>query len=283
MQAIPQFRGIQMWKADMDNSENYEISGPVGVFDSGVGGISVLSELVKLMPDEDFIYFGDSANAPYGEKPEEEIRELTIRGVRHLLDQGAKGICVACNTATSAAVRLMRGMFPKLPLVGLEPAVKPAVLSKDHPKVLVMATQATIRQEKFNNLMAKYGDLGTVIPLGCPGIVELVERGITEGPELERVIEGLLGKYIKKDIDCVVLGCTHYPFVKKTISKVMGEEVAIFDGGNGAARQMKRLLQESGLLRNEPGRTGRIKFENSLSTEEEIRLCRLLLENGSDK
>ncbi len=262
------------------NMEKYDITGPIGVFDSGVGGISVLSELVKLMPNEDFIYFGDSANAPYGAKTEEEIRELTIKNVEHLLSQGAKGICVACNTATSAAVRLMRGMFPELPLVGLEPAVKPAVLSKDHPKVLVMATQATVRQEKLKHLLQKYGDLGTVITLGCPGIVELVEQGITEGPEVEQVIEGLLHDYIKKDIDCVVLGCTHFPFVKKTISKVMGEDVAIFDGGGGAARQMKRLLDEKGLLRNEPDRTGRIRFENSLSTVEEIHLCRLLLENG---
>jgi len=260
--------------------EKYEKSGPVGVFDSGVGGISVLSELVKIMPDEDFLYFGDSANAPYGVRPEEEIRELTIRNVEYLLSRGAKGICVACNTATSAAVRVMRGMFPELPLVGLEPAVKPAVLSKDHPRVLVMATQATVRQEKLKFLLTKYGDLGTIIPLGCPGIVELVEQGITEGEEVERVIRGLLEPYIKDDIDCIVLGCTHFPFVKKTISKVMGEDVAVFDGGGGAARQMKRLLEAKGLLRNEPGRTGMIRFENSLSTTEEIHLCRLLLENG---
>ena len=260
--------------------EKYDRFGPVGVFDSGVGGISVLSELVRLMPDEDFIYFGDSANAPYGAKPEDEIRELTIRNVESLLSQGAKGICVACNTATSAAVRIMRGMFPELPLVGLEPAVKPAVLSKDHPTVLVMATVATIRQQKLKNLLAKYGDLGTVIPIECPGIVELVEQGITEGEEVEGVIRDLLKDYIKKDIDCIVLGCTHFPFVKKTISKVMGEEVAIFDGGGGAARQMRRLLDEKGLLRCEPGRTGMIRFQNSLSTMEEIHLLRLLLENG---
>ena len=260
--------------------EKYDRLGPVGVFDSGVGGISVLNELVRMMPEEDFIYFGDSANAPYGTKPEEEIRELTIRNVQNLLDQGAKGICVACNTATSAAVRMMRGMFPELPLVGLEPAVKPAVMSGDHPTVLVMATPATVRQEKLKNLLDRFGDLGNVIPVACPGIVELVERGITEGAEVERVIRGLLGEYITKDIDCIVLGCTHYPFVKKTISKVMGESVAIFDGGGGAARQMRRLLDEKGLLRNEPGRTGMIRFENSRSTMEEIHLCRLLLENG---
>ena len=128
---------------------------PIGVCDSGVGGISVLQELLKVMPGENYIYLGDSKNAPYGTKPLETVRQLTFENVRVLLDQGAKGLVVACNTATSAAVRLMRSMYPDLPIVGIEPALKPAALQKEHPRVLVMATPMTVQQEKFRQLMAR--------------------------------------------------------------------------------------------------------------------------------
>ena len=148
---------------------------PIAVFDSGVGGISVLRELTKIMPKEDFIYFGDSKNAPYGVKTKEEVRKLTIACATRLFDQGAKGLVVACNTATSAAVRVLREMYPYIPIVGIEPAVKPAVLCMDHPRVLVMATPMTIHEEKLHNLIAKYEDKATIIPLPCPGLMDFVE------------------------------------------------------------------------------------------------------------
>ena len=129
---------------------------PIGVFDSGVGGISVLRELIRVMPNENYIYLGDSKHAPYGTKPLETVRELTFENARLLLAQGAKGLVVACNTATSAAVRLMRSTYPQLPIVGIEPALKPAALQKEHPRVLVMATPMTVQQEKFRQLMARY-------------------------------------------------------------------------------------------------------------------------------
>lgn len=250
--------------------------GPIGVFDSGVGGISVLREMLSLMPNEDYIYFGDSVNAPYGVKTEDEIRELTVTHVKHLLSEGAKGICVACNTATSAAVRVMRGMFPELPLVGIEPALKPAVLSMEHPKVLVMATPATIRQEKFRVLMDKYIDQADIIPLPCPGLMEFVESGDFEGAEVDSFLRTLLGDKLDMGIDCIVLGCTHYPFVQSHLLSLFGGKVTIFDGGAGVARQMKRLLEGSGLL-SERQEKGSVRFENSDDSIEKLKLCERLL------
>lgn len=251
--------------------------GFIGVFDSGAGGISVLREMVRLMPSEDFIYFGDSANAPYGTKSEEEIRRLTVNHVESLLSEGAKGICVACNTATSAAVRVMRGMFPELPLVGIEPAVKPAVLSMDNPKVLVLATPATVRQEKLHALIDRFKDRADIIPVGCPGLMEFVERGETSGADLDAFLRELLGEYIDAGIDCIVLGCTHYPFVRDALARVFGGGVRIFDGGEGAARQMKRLLGEAGLLKDEGGTAGRVVFRSSDTDPGKLRIFERLM------
>ncbi len=249
---------------------------PVGVFDSGLGGISVLRELYKVMPEENYIYFGDSVNAPYGTKPLEEIRRLTITNVDFLLRQGAKGIVVACNTATAAAVRILRSMYPDIPLVGIEPALKPAALQPGHPTVLVMATPMTIEGEKYKALMARYEQKADIIGLPCPGLMEFVEAGNTQGEDLKRFLEELLSPYLR-EIDSIVLGCTHYPFVRRIIEELAGERVRIFDGGNGTAREMCRRLTEAGLRtsRTEPGT---VKFENSLVKEEEIELSRTLFQ-----
>lgn len=250
---------------------------PIGVFDSGVGGISVLRELVKVMPEENYIYFGDSKNAPYGLKTREEVQKLTIQNVESLLNQGAKGIVVACNTATSAAVRKMRGIYPDLPLVGIEPALKPAALQKPHPRVLVMATPMTIREEKFQLLMEKYKEKADIFALPCPGLMEFVEAGNLEGRDLQVFLEQLLKPYENQNLDSVVLGCTHYPFARRMIQQILGENIAIFDGGNGTAREMKRRLIAAD-LKNPSREKGTVIFENSYATEEEIALCRHLLE-----
>ncbi len=243
---------------------------PVGVFDSGVGGISVLRELYKIMPEEDYIYFGDSMNAPYGTKTLEEIRKLTITNVEFLLKQGVKGIVVACNTATAAAVRMLRNQYPDIPLVGIEPAIKPAALQPGHPTVLVMATPMTIQGDKYKSLMMRYESKADIIGLPCPGLMEFVETGNTEGEDLKRFLEDLLSPYLR-EIDSIVLGCTHYPFVRKLIQDIAGERVRIFDGGNGTAREMQRRLTAAG-LRNVRNESGTVIFENSLSKEEEIEL-----------
>ena len=249
---------------------------PIGVFDSGVGGISVLRELINVMPNEDYIYLGDSKNAPYGTKSLEQVRELSFHNAQMLLEQGAKGLVVACNTATSAAVRLMRGMYPELPIVGIEPALKPAALQKEHPHVLVMATPMTVQQEKFRQLMARYEDQAQIYPLPCPGLMEFVEAGDLESGRLYDFLRELLAPYLTKQLDSVVLGCTHYPFARKVIQQIVGENVTIFDGGAGTAREMRRRLAAAGLL-NPSGTPGTVTFENSLATEEELELCQRLL------
>ena len=247
---------------------------PVAVFDSGVGGISVLREMVRLMPQEDYYFFGDSVHAPYGTREPEEIRRLTLENVAHMREKGMKALVVACNTATSAAITALRERYTDIPVVGIEPALKPAVMEKEHPRVLVMATPMTVHADKFRNLMARFEDQATVIPLGCPGLMEFVEEGKLEGPELEAYLEKLLAPWRNGGIDAVVLGCTHYPFLKRTIAKVLGERPHILDGSEGTARELKRRLAEMGLLTRRQ-EEGQVFFEESIP--EKIGLCRFLL------
>lgn len=250
---------------------------PIGVFDSGVGGISVLRELVALMPNENYIFYGDSGNAPYGTKTLGEVQRLTCADAEHLLGQGVKALVVACNTATSAAIRILRAQYPDIPVIGIEPALKPAVLAKENPRVLVMATPMTLREEKFRLLMERFEKKAKIFPLPCPGLVEFVERGELESPELERFLTELFAQYREQPVDCVVLGCTHYPFVKPMVQKVLGEHVLIFDGGAGTARETKRQLQERGLL-NPSVEKGTVVLQNSLASEEIMHLEQALLE-----
>ncbi len=250
---------------------------PVAVFDSGVGGISVLRELVKLLPHENFIYYGDSLHAPYGTKTLEEVRRLTTDHAEELFEKGAKGLVVACNTATSAAVRSLREQYPKVPIVGIEPAVKPAALCKPHPTVLVMATPMTIREEKFRRLMARYEKQAEILPLPCPGLMDFIERGDLRGEDLRRYLEELLYDYRGSRVDAAVLGCTHYPFARELIQQTLGENVRIFDGGEGTAREMKRRLAVSGLLSSRGGK-GSVTFENSLPDAGKLELCRKLFD-----
>jgi glutamate racemase len=240
---------------------------PIGVFDSGVGGISVLRELVKLMPEENFIFFGDSKNAPYGTKSLEEVRALSKKDADFLVEQGVKALVVACNTVTSAAVGILRETYADMPVIGIEPALKPAVLSKPHPRVLVMATPMTLREEKFHQLMLRYEDEADIVRLPCPGLVEFVERGELEGAALEKFLEGLFAPCRIESVDCAVLGCTHYPLVRPAIQKVLGSRVAIFDGGAGTARETRRRLLEAG-LKNTAEKPGAVRMENSLGTAE---------------
>lgn len=251
---------------------------PIAVFDSGVGGISVLKELVKIMPNENYIYFGDSQNAPYGMKTKEKVLELTLDNAKTLFEKGAKGLVVACNTATSAAVRELRRIYPDIPIVGIEPAVKPAVTYKPGGQVLVMATPMTIREEKFRTLMGRYSKQAKIIPLPCPGLMDFVERGDLYSDDFRKYLEELLYEYRIHKIDAAVLGCTHYPFAKELIQEILGKEVLVFDGGEGTAREMKRRLTEADLL-NPSDKQGEIIFENSLENNtEKIALCRRLLE-----
>ena len=249
---------------------------PIAVFDSGVGGISVLRALLCEMPNENYWYYGDSANAPYGTKSLEEVRCLTVSHVDRFIAEGAKAVVVACNTATSAAVRYLRQKYPNVPIIGIEPAVKPAVLSKNYPNVVVMATPMTIREEKFHNLMDRYMGMAQIIPLPCPGLMEYIERGDIESEKLEHFLEKLFEPFEKAKLDAVVLGCTHYPFVSRELKKVLGGSVRLFEGGPGTARETKRRIEAAGLLRVSKEK-GSVRFENSEQSDGKKELCERLL------
>jgi glutamate racemase len=250
--------------------------GPIGFFDSGVGGISVLKQAVNLLPNENFVYLGDSLNAPYGVKTVDEVKKLSFNAVEFLVRKGAKAIVVACNTATSAAIEDLRKQYKEMPLIGIEPALKPAIELRRAGKIIIMATPMTLAEKKFNRLVQTYGLQADIEPLPCPGLVELIEDGIVEGEEMNNFLRLRLNKYIDEDIAAIVLGCTHYPFVKRELSKVIGEDVAIIDGSQGTAKQLKRLLMTSGLF-SERKVEGKIEIFNSSNKTKLINLSYELL------
>ena len=248
---------------------------PIGVFDSGVGGISVLRQLVRALPAEDFLYFGDSANAPYGTKTKEEVCRLTTEHVKALMKRGVKAVVIACNTATSAAASSLREKYEDFIIVGIEPAVKPAALSSKHSRVLALATPMTVKEAKFHELVGKYDHEAEIYPLAAPEIVTLVENGKAKRKEMDAYLESLFAPYKEKNINAVVLGCTHFPFAREAIANYWGDEVQIFDGAVGTAKELKRRLMQKGLLREET-RQGVVFIENSGGKEKE-ELARKLL------
>lgn len=249
---------------------------PIGFFDSGVGGLSVLREAIKLMPNENYIYFGDSKNAPYGIREVEDVKELTYKAVDFLLSKGAKAIVIACNTATSAAVASLRVTYPDLPLVGIEPAVKPAVELDTHKKIIIMATPITLKEKKFARLIGRFEDRAEIVPMHCARLVEFVENGQLDSKELIEYLEEKYKDINKEDIGAVVLGCTHYPFVRKAIKKVIGEEIPVIDGSLGTCKELRRRIIKADLLNNSDTQ-GEIKIINSLNDEKIIKLCNMLL------
>lgn len=245
----------------------------IAVFDSGVGGISVLKELVRQLPQERFLYFGDSANAPYGSRPTEQVRQLTLDAAQMLLDRGIKALVVACNTATAAAIEILRQTYPELIVIGIEPALKVAADRFPQGCIGVMATEVTLREEKFHQQAERYPDIRLhLIP--APGLVELIESGNAESAEAYAMAEKLLAPYAGK-LDALVLGCTHYPFAKKAITRALGEKTILLDGSEGTARQTRRRLEQAGLLYEGPGE---VQMENSSAKRELLTLSMALLE-----
>ena len=248
---------------------------PVAVFDSGLGGISVLRELVRTLPRENYLYFGDSLHAPYGTKTPQEVVDLSLQAADRLLAQGAKALVVACNTATSAAIRTLRKTYPELAIVGTEPAIKPAVERHPGGRILMLATAMTVQEEKFQRLKAQYDDQAQIIPIACSGLMEYVEQGVLRGAEVEGYLLDKLEPYLKVPIDAVVLGCTHYPFLRGAIRRIVGRRPEIIDGSIGIARQLERRLEEQGLLN--PGDVpGKVEFQNSLDEPEILGLVQAL-------
>lgn len=248
---------------------------PVAVFDSGVGGISVLRELVRQMPSERFVYYGDTANAPYGDKPAAEVRRLTLESFRLLGETGFKAAVVACNTATSAAIGSLRSAFPDIPVIGIEPALKPAADRCPGGTVMVLATDTTLHEEKFAALTGRFGSSAAIVKLPCPGLMEFVERGELSGAPLDAYLEGLFRGYDLARVDAVVLGCTHYPFVLPALRRFFPQKTVFFDGSAGTAKETLRRLKQTGLLRTEG--EGSVEFRSSGGGEAFAELCRSLL------
>ncbi len=247
----------------------------IAVFDSGVGGISVLRHLRRVMPGERFLYFGDSANAPYGSRSTEAVRELTLAAMEKLTTEyPVKALVIACNTATAAAVKQVREAYSHMIVIGIEPALK---LAADHfpgGRVGVMATEVTLREEKFDTLLHRFDENCVIHRIPAPGLVQLIEQGKVDCEETEELLRQILGPYIGK-LDALVLGCTHYPFAAATIRRIMGEDIVLLDGGDGTARETRRRLAEAGLLYDGPGQ---LCWENSANDPEILKLCEKLLE-----
>ncbi len=240
----------------------------IAVFDSGVGGISVLRHLRRELPREKFLYFGDSANAPYGSRPTREVRDLTLAAAEMLNGAGnVKALVIACNTATAAAVKDVRAAYPELIVIGIEPALKVAADHFPGGRVGVMATEVTLREEKFDLLLHRFDEDCTIAKIPAPGLVQLIEQGRVEDPETDALLHSILDPYVGK-LDALVLGCTHYPFAANAISRVLGKEVALLEGGGGTARETRRRLAEAGLLYEGPGE---LVILNSANDPEMIR------------
>ena len=251
----------------MNTKEDY-----IGVFDSGLGGISVLRHLRRVLPEEKFLYFGDSANAPYGTKTKEEVRALTFAAMERMLQRGIKAFVVACNTATSAAINELRAAYPDRIIIGIEPALKLAADKFPGGALGVMATPMTLREQKFAALMERYEGSCRVYKLPAPGLVELIESGRADSPETDELLRRLFSQCPEK-LDAVVLGCTHYPFAANSLRRVLGRDVSLLDGGDGTARETRRRLEAAGLLRTG---AGELIMENSLGGDLLVRSRELL-------
>ena len=238
-----------------------ERQAPIGVLDSGVGGISTLQVMVRLLPKERFLFYGDLANAPYGTKSTEEVLGCVRRAVSHLTESGIKALVIACNTATGAAAAVLRSEM-KIPVIAMEPALKPASELRRKGKILVMATPLTLRQEKFERLMERYGENAEKVP--CDGLMELVEAEDAAGARAY-LGKKLLQRPDLEQVDAVVLGCTHYVFLRRMIREMLPGHITITEGNEGTARQLRRVLARADLLN--PEGPGGVTFETSGSPE----------------
>ena len=219
----------------------------IGVFDSGVGGISVLKHINALLPHESLIYFADSKHAPYGNKTPQEITARCMEITDFLIAKNVKAIVVACNTATAAAIDTLRETFD-LPIIGMEPAVKAAATASNNGVIGVLATVGTLKSAQFAALLESYGRNVKVVTQGCSGLVECIERGELDTPETKALIRQYTEPLLAEGADTIVLGCTHYPFVKQVIQEIVGDKITLIDTGAAVAKQLKRQLEEKDLL-----------------------------------
>ena len=222
---------------------------PIGVFDSGIGGLTVLKKIVEILPSEKYIYYADTDNVPYGTKPKEEVKKYISEAVEFLVSKDVKAIVIACNTATSIAVKELREKY-NIPIIGIEPAAKPAVENRGNKKVLIMATPTTIKEEKLRYLLESLNAKKYVDLIAMPKLVEFAENKEFESENVKQYIEEQLKEYDLEDYSELVLGCTHFPFFKKILSEIFHKDIQIIDGGAGVARRLKNLLEENNILGN---------------------------------
>ena len=217
--------------------------GPIGIFDSGVGGTSIWKEIKKLLPQEDTIYLADSKNAPYGEKSQEEILKLSIKNTELLLSKGCKIIVVACNTATTNAINYLRENY-QVPFIGIEPAIKPAALQSNSKTIGVLATKGTLSSSLFNSTSEIHGSGIKIVEQEGTGLVRLIEQGKINSPETRKLLQAFLNPMLEEGIDYLVLGCTHYPYLIPVLREMLPKHVKIIDSGEAVARQIKAVLEK---------------------------------------
>jgi glutamate racemase len=238
------------------------VNAPIGIFDSGVGGLSVLKEIRLQMPSESVLYFADQGHVPYGPRGLVEVRLFSEQITRFLLELGAKVIVVACNAASAAALQYLRQTFPATAFVGMEPAVKPAAESTHSGVVGVLATPATFQGALYASVVERFANGVTILQDTCPGLVARIENGDLDSPATRKILEKALRPMLKQGIDTVVLGCTHYPFVIPLIKRIVGPDVRVIDPAPAVARQAARLLDMAG-LRDTSKRSGGLRFFTS--------------------
>jgi glutamate racemase len=231
----------------LDAQANIHQNQPIGVFDSGVGGISVLKHIHALLPNEQLIYVADSQHAPYGNKPEAFIRTRCLTIAELFMAQQVKAMVVACNTATAAVISQMRSQYD-MPIIGMEPAIKPAVAASKNGKVGVLATVGTLKSTQFSTLLQSYAKDAEIYQQGCEGLVDLIERGERDGEAINALLKRFCTPLIDAGVDTIVLGCTHYPFIKAAIQQLVGNHVEVIDTGAAIAKQLQRRLGDKELL-----------------------------------
>jgi glutamate racemase len=251
-------------------------SSPIGIFDSGVGGLSVLRAVRAQMPEESVIYFGDQGHIPYGPRPMEQIRNFSEAITRFLLDHDAKLIVVACNTASAAALKYLRETFPDVPFVGMEPAVKPAAEHTQTGKVGVLATPATFQGALYASVVERFANGVELLQDTCSGLVQQIEQGNLNSSETRTILNDALLPMLEKNIDTVVLGCTHYPFVIPLIEQIVGENVRVIDPAPSVAKQVRRVLEAKG-LKKKSGSPHDLRFYTSGDVDDLKSLLPLLL------
>jgi glutamate racemase len=234
---------------------------PIGLFDSGIGGTSIWKEIHHLLPNEDTIYLADSINAPYGEKTKEEIIHLSCKNTEFLLENNCKLIVVACNTATTNAIKELRAKYD-VPFIGIEPAIKPAATNSKTQKIGILATKGTLNSELFYKNVEKFQDIQIIEQIGF-GLVELIESGQINSKEIKTLLKKYLIPMIEQDIDYLVLGCSHYPYLIPHIKKIIPKNIQIIDSGEAVARQTKNILNEKVGFRNNENKSNQLFYSNA--------------------